>query len=265
MLFLDLNLVDSHDIYHLNCVFIYLNLVQYKKYIIMSDATKISFKNEDFGKKILAVVPQIQGYVKHRLYTAETSGIIPRNMYKTNGIIDDAIVKLYEDYKDKNDNSYDLKLKLFALVTDNLDQLYKNEEFHKNTVSTSKILQRELEQLDENFEMDLDADLLTRDELDDISYHQNDRVKPSVLYADAEKNIIETLDIYDTREGLNEENRVALNKIYNWLPFETSNILDLLVFGKLTYDEIAEIKNIDRVEVKKIINAVSKNFRKNLN
>ena len=85
------------------------------------------------------------------------------------------------------------------------------------------------------------------------------------MYADAEKNIISVLDIYDSRKELNEENRVALNKIYNWLPFETSNILDLFVFGKLNYDEIAEIKDIDRVEVKNIISAVSKNFRKNLN
>ena len=81
----------------------------------------------------------------------------------------------------------------------------------------------------------------------------------------AEENIVKTLEIYDSRKELNEENRVALNKIYNWLPFETSNILDLLVFGKLNYDEIAEIKDLDRVEVKNIINAISKNFRKNLN
>ena len=77
----------------------------------MSDSTKVSKQHEDFGKKILNVVPHVQGYVKHRLYTAETTGIRPRNMFKTNGIIDDAIVKLYEDYKDKIDNLNDLKLK----------------------------------------------------------------------------------------------------------------------------------------------------------
>lgn len=231
----------------------------------MNDSTKINKQHEEFGKKILTVVPHVQGYVKHRLYTAETSGIIPRNMYKTNGIIDDAIVKLYEGYKDKIDNLNDLKLKLFALVSEHLDELYKKEEFHKNTVSTSKMLERELALLIENYTMDLDTDLLLPEELDDISYHQNDREGPSVLYADAEKNIISVLDIYDSRKELNEETRVALNKIYNWLPFETSNILDLLVFGKLNYDEIAEIKDIDRAEVKNIISAVSKNFRKNLN
>ena len=156
-------------------------------------------------------------------------------------------------------------MKLFEAVSDIVDELYKQEEFHKDTVSTSKILNRELELLESNFEMDLDTDLLMPDELDDISYHQNDREKPSVMYTDAEENIIKTLDIYDSRKELNEKNRLALNKIYNWLPFETSNVLDLLVFGKLNYDEIAEIKKIDRVEVKNIINAVSKNFRKNLN
>ena len=233
--------------------------------MIMKDSTEIGKQHEDFGKKVLAAVPHVQGYVKHRLYTAETTGIIPRNMYKTFGIIDEAVVELYEDYKGKIDNVHDLKLKLFELVSNNLDELYKKEEFHKDTVSTSKILNSELELLKGNFEMDLDTDLLMPDELDDISYHQNDRIQPSILYADAEENIVKTLEIYDSRKELNEENRVALNKIYSWLPFETSNILDLLVFGKLNYDEIAEIKNIDRVEVKNIISAVSKNLRKNLN
>lgn len=231
----------------------------------MKDSIKFSKKHKDFGKKVLAVVPYVQAYVKHRLYTAETSGIIPRNMYKTNGIIDEAILKLYENYKDKIDNDQKLKLKLFEIISDNINELYKREEFHKDTLSTSKILNRELELLESNFEMDLDTDLLMPDELDDISYHQNDREKPSVMYTDAEENIIKTLDIYDSRKEFNEKNRLALNKIYNWLPFETSNILDLLVFGKLSYDEIAEIKKIDREEVKNIINAVSKNFRKNLN
>jgi len=231
----------------------------------MNNSTKVTIQDEGFYKKVLAAVPHIKGYVKHRIYTGETKGILPRNMYKTDGIIDDGIIKLYEVCKDENQSVENLKLKLFELISDHLDQLYKKEEFHKDSFSTSKILKRELELLNENFEMDLDTDLLMPDELDDISYHQNKSPKPSVLYSDAEKNIIEALYIFDARKELTDEKRVAFNKIYNWLPFETSNILDLLVFGKLTYDEIAEIKNINRVEVKNIISAVSKNLRKNLN
>jgi len=231
----------------------------------MNRSTKDDKSRADFEKKILKVVLQVQPYVKHRLYTAETSGIIPRNMYKSNGIIDDSIVKLYEGNKEKIEDSSELKLELFSLVSDSLDKLYEKEEFHKYTLSTSKILSKELEKLEEKFEMDLDEDLLMNDELDDISYHQADDKKPTFLYSDAEKNIINTLEIHDSRKDLGEEKRIAFNKIYNWLPFETSNILDLFIFGKLSYKEIAKVKNVDTSEVKNTIQAVSKNLRKNLN
>lgn len=231
----------------------------------MKDSSEIGKQDSDFGKEILAIVPQVYPYVKHRLYVAETSGIVPRNMYKSNEIIDNSIIKLYEDFEGEIKESLELKLKLFLLVNENLEELFKKEEFHKDTFSISQILSMELQQLEEKFEMDLDEDKLMSDELDDISYHQNDDKKPSFLYDDAEKNIIKALDIDDSRGDLSEDKRIALNKIYNWLPLETSNILDLLVFGKLTYEEIAEIKNIDTLEIKNIIRAVSKNFRKNLN
>lgn len=231
----------------------------------MKNSTGIEKQHDDFGKKVLAAVPQVSPYVKHRLYIAETSGIVPRNMYKTNGIIDDAIVKLYENFEGKIEDGPELKLKLFSLVNDSLDELFKNEEFHKDTLSTSEILSKELQQLEEKFEMDIDEDLLMSDELDDISYHQTDDKKLSFLYDDAEKNIINTLEIYDSRRDLSEEKRIVLNKIYSWLPLETSNIMDLYVFGKMTFEDIAKIKEVDTSEIKDIMMAVRKSFRKNLN
>ena len=231
----------------------------------MKDKSTTGNEQSDFGKKVLANVQQVKPYVKHRLYTAETSGIIPRNMYKSNGIIDDAIIKLHENAEVKLMDDQEIKLKLFYLVNERLDELFKKEEFHKYTLDTTQILKEELEKLEEKFEMDLDWDLLMSDELDDISYHQEDRQQPSFRYEDAEENIIQTLEIYDSRRDLTENKRIALNKVYSWLPFETSNILDLLVFGKLTYEEIASIKNIDVAEIKNIIATISLGFRKNLN
>ena len=174
----------------------------------MNNSTKVAIEDGEFYKKVLEAVPHIRGYVKHRIYTGETQGNIPRNMYKTDGIIDDGIIRLYEVCKDGKSSAHNLKLKLFGLISDYLDQLYKNEEFHKNTLSTSEIIKRELELLNEDFEMDLDTDLLMPDELDDISYHQNKTRKTSVLYTDAEKNIIEALYILDSRKELTDEKRV---------------------------------------------------------
>ncbi|MFP2997536.1 hypothetical protein ABN763_16580 [Spongiivirga sp. MCCC 1A20706] len=220
--------------------------------------------HKEFGKKVLHAIPSLNPYVKHRLYLAETVGIIPRKMYQANGIIDDAISKLYEDYEGWINDDNKIKLKLFSLVNNKLDELYKKEDFHKNTLSINKILEKEMEQLDETFEIDLDQDLLMKDELDDISYHQHDD-NFVYLYEDAEKNIIRSMEIDDDRKNLTEERRRALNKVYNWLPFEISNIADLFIFGNLSYNEIAQIKGIDTLEVQNIIQNVRKSFRKNLN
>lgn len=221
--------------------------------------------NNNFGKKVLKTVPYLQPYVKHRLYTAETLGVIPKNMYKSNGVIDDAIVQLYEEYKGDFNKGSSLKLELFTLVSNRLDEIFKKEEFHKKTLSISEILNNELEQLDEKFETDLDWDLLMVDELDDISYHQEDMKTPILLYNNAEENIIKSLEIYNEKDGLNQKNRMILNKIYSWLPFETSNLIDLYVFGNLNFNEIAQIKKVDVRDVESVIVKVQKSFRKNLN
>ena len=67
----------------------------------MKTDVNTSKQHNEFGRKILTIIAQVHPYVKHRLYTAETRGIIPHNMYTSTGIIDDSIVKLYEDYEGK--------------------------------------------------------------------------------------------------------------------------------------------------------------------
>ncbi len=226
---------------------------------------KFNKAHDEFGKKVLTAIPHVFPYVKHRLYVAETKGIVPRNMYKTNGIIDDAIIDLYKNYEGKLDNATDIKLKLFMLSDKRMDLLLKKEDFHKNTLSTSQILKSELKQLEEKFEFDAGNDLIMHEELDDISYHQDDFKKPLFLYTnDEEKSIIRTLEIPIENSELTEKKRIAFNKIYHWLPTETSNILNLFIFGKLTYDEIALIKKIDVYEIKSNIQEVSRVFRKNV-
>jgi len=104
-----------------------------------------------------------------------------------------------------------------------------------------------------------------KEDLDDISYKQKQENHHELLYDESEKSILKTFDLHDEREDFNEDKRRALNKVYSWLPYETSNIVDLLVFGKLKYKEIARIKQLSVEEVKKSIQAASNNFRKNLN
>ena len=223
-----------------------------------------SKQHNEFGRKILTIIAQVHPYVKHRLYTAETRGIIPHNMYTSTGIIDDSIVKLYEDYEGKLSDPNEIKLKLFSLASKQLSQLFVKEAQYVDSLSTSQILEEELKQLEEKYEVDIDNDMLMEDELDDISYKQDGFKKAEFLYNDAEKNIINSLEINDSRIDITDDKRKAFNYIYNWLPLKTSNILDLFVFGKLSYKEIAYVKEVQEFEIKKIIQSVSNTFRKNI-
>ncbi len=231
----------------------------------MKENSSINKQHNEFGRKILSSIAQVHPYVKHRLYTAETRGIIPHNMYNSTGVIDDAIIDLYEKYEGKLDDDHEIKIKIFSIVSKRLSILFKKEAFHKDTMSTSQILDGELKLLEENMEMDVNDDLSMKEDLDDISYNQPSDNKPEFLYIDAEKNIINTLEIHDSRLSISSDKRKTFNKVYNWLPLKTSNILDLFVFGKLSYDEIAQVKDVNPLEIKKTLQAVGKTFRKNLN
>jgi len=55
-------------------------------------------KPNKFNKKLLKIIPELKPYVRHRLFIACSLDIIPENMYQSTGIIDDAIIKLYDKY-----------------------------------------------------------------------------------------------------------------------------------------------------------------------
>lgn len=215
----------------------------------------------DFDKKVLSVVHFLHPYVKHRLYIAESTRILPKNLYCSNGIIDDCIILLYEKGYDYDADVESIKLKLFETVDDFLEALFVKEAFHKKTISTNTILEEELRRLEESFTIDADLDTMMLEQLDDISYHQHDDDSEVFVFDDHNSNIINALEL-DIQSSQN--NRKMVGKFYNWLPIRVANIVDLYTFGKLSFKEIATIKNIEVKRVERILKEVKKRFRSHL-
>jgi DNA-directed RNA polymerase specialized sigma24 family protein len=211
-----------------------------------------------FNKKVVSVTQHLQAYVKHRLYIAESTGIIPKNMYISNDFIDEGIAKFYENGYDIDMDAASIKIKLFKIVDSDLDDLFKKEAFHKNTTSTSSILDEELESLEENFTVDEGFDFIMNEELDDISYKQNEKHKHLFLYDDNNSSVVNAFEIEDL-SSIHSKN--LLGKFYSVLPIKVSDILDLHVFGNLTYNEIAEVKNIETKRVERVISLVMEAFK----
>lgn len=225
----------------------------------MSSLKEISSKSAQtaFDKKVLSVVQHLHPYVKHRIYIAETTGILPKNMYSSNGIIDDCIIELYSKGFNIDAERLAVKLELFKLVDNYMNELFKKEAFHKNTISTDTILQDELARLGEDYTIDADLDLILNTELSDISYKQ-DNSAHLYLYEDKETSLLKAFELEDLTVT---ESPKVFGRFYSWLPVNISNIIDLYIFGNLEFDEIAKIKNIETSRVELIFEKVKKSFR----
>lgn len=224
------------------------------------DSNETSLKKA-FDKKVLSVVHYLHPYVKHRLYIAESTRILPKNLYCSTGIIDDCIIALYDKGFNTNADADSIKLKLFETVDDCLEALFVKEAYHTKTISTSTILEEELRRLEESFTIDADLDTMMLEQLDDISYHQHDDDFEVFVFDDHNSKIINALEL-DTESHQN--NRKMVGKFYHWLPIRVANIVDLYTFGRLSYKEIATIKHIELKRVEKILKEVKKRFRSHL-
>jgi len=228
----------------------------------MSTLKKISSKSDQtlFDKNVLSAIQHLHPYVKHRLYIAVSTRILPKNMFTSTDIIDDGIIELYSSDISKSAEVMEIKLKLFKIIDNQIDDLFKKEAFHKKTISTDTILKSELNKLNEDYTVDADLDFILNTELNDISYQQ-DNADQLLLYSDYNTNIIQSFEVEDIS---NKHTPELLSKFYTLLPLNISNILDLFTFGKLSYEDIAKIKNIEIKHVEYILTTVITNYRKNL-
>ena len=163
---------------------------------------------------------------------------------------------MYQNGFDIDADAMSIKLKLFKIVDNELEELLKKEAFHQNTMSTDHILKEELDRLKEDFTMDANLDVILNTELDDISYHQNEGDHVYV-YSDQESSILRSFELEDLSH---KDTQMAFRKIYNWLPMNVSSIVDLYAFGGLDLDEIAEIRHLEISRVKRVLDAVKKRF-----
>ena len=53
-----------------------------------------------------------------------------------------------------------------------------------------------------------------------------------------------------------------MHHFYSWLPVNISSIVDMYLFGHLTFEEIAKVKEQQKERIESIFDKVKKSFRK---
>jgi len=215
-------------------------------------------------KKTLTIVHLLHPYAKQRIRVGEKLGYFPRNMYKSSEIIDEVVLEIYEKGVHKSKDADALRIIMFDLLNSKMSSLYKSEEWHKESFSTKLILEEELRKMEENFTSDAGNDLIMNEDLDDISYHQNNGGPKDLPYDESEEGIKTFLGLDQIEKFREKSDRNDLRKVYYKLPVNTSNIVDLYILGKLSFHEIATILKMEVSEVKEIVNSVRETIKNQL-
>jgi len=215
-------------------------------------------------KKTLTIVHLLHPYSKQRIRVGERLGYFPRNMYKSSEIIDEVVLEVYEKGLHKSKDAEELRMAMFAVLNTRMTALFKSEAWHKDSISTKLILEEELKQLEENFTSDAGNDLIMNEDLDDISYHQQNGGPKDLPYDESEEGVKTFLGLDQIKTFQEKSDRTALRKVYYKLPVNTSNIVDLYILGKLSFHEIASILNMEVSEVKEIVNSVRETIKNQL-
>ena len=81
------------------------------------------------------------------------------------------------------------------------------------------------------------------------------------LFDDHNNSVLNALDIQNIAP---KKSKQLLGSLYSWLPLNVSNIIDLMVFGKLNFEEIAFVQSIEVRRVEHIYEEVKRQFKDHL-
>ncbi|MCM5662199.1 hypothetical protein [Galbibacter mesophilus] len=211
-----------------------------------------------FDNSILSYMEYLHPYVKHRLHVAESKGILPKNLYNSTGIIDDAILKMYEDRTEKE--SSNSKILLFKTVNEVLKDTLAKEIENSNTENSDDFLKGELQSLEIEFFVDADNETILYKDLDDISYNKNQQNNFDEVYTDEDSNKA-VINDFNLHNEVYHSDSETVGRFYNLLPECVSNIVDLSVFGKLSPKEIAEIHDVEEAKIAKVVENAKDSFK----
>ena len=215
-----------------------------------------------FYKLLDEFMPRLRKLIHHKLRKMELQGLVPKNMYSAQGLTDEVFLKIYEEYHDMLQDPDKLKIKMYAVAREILNGLVNKNV--ANRLSVEVLIKEELRDLDESYTVDADGELILMEELDDISYHQDEYRDDKIILLDEAQidQIAESFDMDKTK--LSKSGIKKIGKVYSDLPNLSQSIVDHYVFAGLTAVQIAEVHNLPAEDVQNVLDKVKNRLNENL-
>ncbi len=212
---------------------------------------------EAFFQQIIEVAPGLESYVRNRLRIAERNGLILPDLYATDDILDEAFLYAYEHFSDMPKDESALRVRLFQLADEKLDEIIRQESWRNQALGLERVLSDEMKLLDEIPQMtvDADGDIVMVEELDDAELPPPE--PEALLLEDSfEDEIIHRLELDGAFIKSDRAMQQLLARLYAELPTQSRIILDLWTRGRLSVEEIAQVRGVSVEQVREIITRI---------
>jgi len=225
-------------------------------------AYKMQSDQNAFFLTLEEIAPGLRNYIRQRLRSAERRQLLPSGFYTPDDVLHEVFLAVYEQLDTMPQDTEGLRVTLFQLANKRLDELIKQEAWHRRAVRLEDILAEEIKMMDEIPQMtvDADGDIVLVEELDDAEITPPE---PEIilLEEDFEEEILAAVGV--EREVKTDDSlRLLLARLYDRLPEQSRILLDLWTRGRLTVEEIAQVRGVDASQVRKTLERIRAEFRR---
>ena len=215
----------------------------------------------EFYKKISMVLPSLKKFAAAKLKLAEKEGLIDKGFYDANEILDEVFMDIFKTYSNDIDEKQ-LKQMLFFKTILKINHKIERENQFADMINIDAILKDEMNSLKEDYSIEADGDYIFDEDLDDISYKQNNfNPVHFILDQPMEMELTGKLDLSDL-SLVTDKNRILFGASFYTLPPISKTIIELYVYGNQEITEIAETLSVDEKTVQKVIDRVKERLEK---
>jgi len=218
---------------------VHKKLVNYKK---VND-------RKNFYDLMKQIMPGVRKYIKKIFFKLVRNKQIPKGKYKVNDFIDTLYINAFDNIQgvENSENLYAWLIKQAdILLEDTLIEEDFNNVFFKNIDDYTKA---EWDEMEENYFIDADGDLVMEEEADDIFLPKNDYTLKDVFIENIDDDLMKTISEHMEKDQINRNIKMFAGQ-FSLLEY---SIFELNSNHALTAIQIAEIKKIPVSKVEDLL------------
>jgi DNA-directed RNA polymerase specialized sigma24 family protein len=225
-------------------------------------AHKTAGNRAEFNKVLFEFMPHFRKVIHHKIRQMELRGDLPKNMYSAQGIVDEVYLRLYQESSHQPFDENYLKARMFSVAKKILGEIREKENGKGKDISMEEWFRREMQELEEPYSVDAEGELVLLEDLDDISYDQEEYGENLVLIEEEKiDELARTLSLKESDEPLTDDERKRLGKAYSDLPETSREVIDYVAFGKLNEEQVASVLEINIENISDMLEKVRTRFR----